>query len=83
LENISLISISYFQRLCELEGLISTFGGLGKNTQYDFNNRRPSRGELIAQLDTPPSILQRVAVAERLLVKIMDVVEMFEDELEE
>ena len=50
--------------------------------EYQFNNRSPSRDEPIAQLDTPPSILQRVAVAKRLLAKIMEVVAVFEDELE-
>jgi type I restriction enzyme R subunit len=50
--------------------------------EYQFNNRRPSRDELIAQLDTPPSILQRVAVADRLLAKIMEVIEVFEDAVE-
>jgi hypothetical protein len=50
--------------------------------EYQFNNRSPSRDEPIAQLDTPPNILQRVAVAKRLLAKIMEVVAVFEDELE-
>jgi type I restriction enzyme R subunit len=50
--------------------------------EYFYSGRQPSQEELIAQLETPPSILQRVTIAERLLAKIMEVIEIFEDGVE-
>ncbi|WP_406603644.1 type I restriction endonuclease subunit R, EcoR124 family [Neolewinella antarctica] len=50
--------------------------------EYFYSGQQPSQEELIGELETAPSILRRVGVAERLLGKILEVIEIFEDGVE-
>jgi type I restriction enzyme R subunit len=47
--------------------------------QYLFTEREPLRDDVISLLDTPPTILQRKKIADRIIDKMKDFVKTFLD----
>ena len=69
-----------FDALCEEEQLIRN--ELTKVIEkFLFDGRRPLRDTILKTLKAKPKILQRKAVVERVTDKVMDFVQMFEDEM--
>lgn len=69
-----------FERLCQEEELdADAFSAL--ITAYQFSNKEPLTDEIIAAIKTPPGIVQRKRTARRIVSKMVDYIETFDEQL--
>ncbi|MGR3480426.1 type I restriction endonuclease subunit R, EcoR124 family [Salipiger marinus] len=69
-----------FEELCQDEGLdADAFSAL--ITAYQFSNKEPLTDEIMAAIKTPPGIVKRRPTARRILSKMVDYIETFDEQL--
>ncbi|EMI55090.1 type I restriction endonuclease subunit R [Rhodopirellula sallentina] len=71
-----------FEELCKSEGLVPD-AILKVLDQYHFTGRMPLRDDIVASMTAKPKILERKKVTERIIGKLLDFIQTFEDSIGE